>query len=214
VKGAWCDSCQIYLTAVYDQLLRVGKDNETLEPRLATEWAVSDNGLTYTFTLDPEAVFSDGSPVEAKDVAFSLERLKNLEAGASFLAAGIDSIDSSDPGTVVVTLSAPDPEFLGKVSSPYGAIINSDVAAEHGATAGPDASQSDKGEAWLLENSAGSGAYDQGGHEIDKTGGRCNTYQPGHGTGSGPQDRRLAACDPLHHGILPGRTDHSTGNRH
>lgn len=156
---SWCDSCQIYLTAVYDQLLRVGKDNETLEPRLATEWTVSDDGLTYTFTLDPEAVFSDGSPVEAKDVAFSLERLKNLEAGASFLAAGIDSIDSSDPGTVVVTLSAPDPEFLGKVSSPYGAIINSDVAAEHGATAGPDASQSDKGEAWLLENSAGSGAY-------------------------------------------------------
>ena len=156
---SWCDSCQIYLTAVYDQLLRVGADNQTLESRLATEWSVSEDGRTYTFLLDPEAVFSDGSPVEAKDVAFSLMRLKNLKAGASFLADGIESIETPDPQTVVVTLSAPDPEFLGKVSSPYGAIINADVAKENGATDGPDADTTDQGEAWLLENSAGSGAY-------------------------------------------------------
>ncbi|HET7409368.1 MAG TPA: ABC transporter substrate-binding protein, partial [Paracoccaceae bacterium] len=156
---SWCDSCQIYLTAVYDQLVRVGADNKTLEPRLATEWSVSEDGLTYTFQLDPDAVFSDGSPVEAKDIAFSLMRLKNLKAGASFLADGIESVETPDPKTVVVHLTAPDPEFLGKVSSPYGAIINADVAKEHGATAGADAASTDQGEGWLLENSAGSGAY-------------------------------------------------------
>lgn len=156
---SWCDSCQIYLTAVYDQLVRVGADNQTLEPRLATEWSVSDDGRTYTFTLDPDAVFSDGSPVEAQDVAFSLNRLKNLKGGASFLAGGIETVETPDAKTVAVTLSAPDPEFLGKISSPYGAIINAEVAQEHGATADEDAEQTDKGEAWLLENSAGSGAY-------------------------------------------------------
>lgn len=156
---SWCDSCQIYLTAAYDQLVRVGKDNETLEPRLATAWEISEDGRTYTFTLHPDAVFSDGSPVEAGDVAFSLMRLKNLKAGASFLAEGIESIETPEPKTVVVHLAAPDPEFLGKVSAPYGAIINADAAMEHGATAGPDAAETDQGEEWLLENSAGSGAY-------------------------------------------------------
>ncbi|QPC42512.1 ABC transporter substrate-binding protein [Kaustia mangrovi] len=156
---SWCDSCQIYLTAVYDQLVRIGKDNETLEPRLASEWSVSDDGKTYSFTLDPKATFSDGSPVEAGDIAFSLMRLKNLKAGASFLADGIESIDTPDAKTVVVHLAAPDPEFLGKVSSPYGAIVNADLVKEHGGTAGPDADKTDQGEAWLLENSAGSGAY-------------------------------------------------------
>jgi peptide/nickel transport system substrate-binding protein len=156
---SWCDSCQIYLTAVYEQLVRVGEDNETLEPRLATEWEISEDGKTYTFKLDADAVFSDGSPVEAKDVAFSLMRLKNLKAGASFLADGIALIETPDPKTVVIGLGAPDPEFLGKVSAPYGAIINSDLATENGATAGEDAAQTDQGESWLLENSAGSGAY-------------------------------------------------------
>jgi peptide/nickel transport system substrate-binding protein len=156
---SWCDSCQIYLTAAYDQLVRVGKDNRTLEPRLATEWTISEDGRTYTFKLDPAAVFSDGSPVEAQDVAFSLNRLKNLKGGASFLAGGIESIETPDAQTVAINLSAPDPEFLGKVSSPYGAIMNADLVQEHGAAAGADAEQTDRGEEWLLENSAGSGAY-------------------------------------------------------
>ncbi len=156
---SWCDSCQIYLTAVYDQLVRVGQDNQTLEPRLATDWEISDDGLTYTFQLNPDAVFSDGSPVEADDVAFSLNRLKNLKGGASFLAEGIDMIEAPDEKTAVVKLSAPDPEFLGKVSSPYGAIMNADVVQEHGGAAGADAEQADTGEEWLLEKSAGSGAY-------------------------------------------------------
>ncbi len=114
---SWCDTCQIYLTAAYDQLVRVGKDNETIEARIAQSWEISDDGLTYTFHLDPAAIFSDGSPVEASDVKFSLERLRNIKAGASFLAEGIDTIDTPAAKIVVVHLSAPDPEFLGKYDS-------------------------------------------------------------------------------------------------
>ncbi|MDX6748191.1 ABC transporter substrate-binding protein [Geminicoccaceae bacterium 1502E] len=156
---AWCDTCQIYLTAAYDQLVRVGPDNKSLVPRLAASWEVSEDGLSYTFRLDPAATFSDGSPVEAKDVKFSLERLKNLKAGASFMVEGISSIETPDAKTVVVKLSAPDPEFLGKVSSPYGAIMNADVVSEHGGSAAADADSADQAEGWLLENSAGSGAF-------------------------------------------------------
>ena len=156
---SWCDSCQIYLTAAYEQLIRVGKDNETLEPRLATSWEASADGLTYTFMLDPAAKFSDGSAVESKDVKFSLERLKNLKEGASFFAEGIAGIDIPDAATVVITLNDPDPEFLGKVSAPYAAVMNSDVVVANGGDAGADAASKDTAEAWLLANSAGSGAF-------------------------------------------------------
>ncbi len=156
---AWCDSCQIYLTAAYEQLVRVGDDNKTIVPRLAKEWSVSDDGLTYRFVLDERATFSDGTPVEAKDIAFSLMRQKNLKGSPSFFMEGIDSIATPDAGTVDITLSAPDPEFLGKVSAPYAAILNADLLAQHGGVAGEDASTKDTAEAWLQDNSAGSGAY-------------------------------------------------------
>ena len=153
---SWCDSCQIYLTAVYDQLVRVGADNRTIEPRIAESWSVSDDGLAYTFNIHPDATFSDGSAVEASDVAFSLMRLKNLQGGASFLASGIESIEAADAKTAIVRLSDPDPEFLGKVSAPFGAIINADIAMENGAISD---SENDEAEPWFLENSAGGGAY-------------------------------------------------------
>lgn len=156
---SWCDSCQIYLTAAYEQLIRVGKDDQTLEPRLATSWDASADGLTYTFKLDPAAKFSDGSAVEAKDVKFSLERLKNLKEGASFFAEGIKQIDIPDAGTVVITLGDPDPEFLGKVSAPYSAVMNSDLVIANGGNASAEATSKDTAEAWLLANSAGSGAF-------------------------------------------------------
>ena len=156
---SWCDSCQIYLTAAYEPLVRVGADDRTLEPRLAASWSVSGDGETYTFALNPKAVFSDGSPVEAKDVAWSLLRLKNLKEGPSFFADGIEAIATPDAHTAVVTLAAPDPEFLGKMSTPYAAIMNSDLVAEHGGAAGGDASSVDQAESWLLENSAGSGPF-------------------------------------------------------
>src|SRR5690606_4135293 len=47
-----------------------------IEPRLATEWEVSEDGLTYTFTLRDGVTFHDGSDFTAEDVVFSLERAK------------------------------------------------------------------------------------------------------------------------------------------
>ena len=63
-----------YLT--YDSL--VGYDPKTLSPMkgenstgLATDWTVSDDGLTWTFTIRKNAKWSDGVPLTAKDVAFT-----------------------------------------------------------------------------------------------------------------------------------------------
>ena len=78
---AWCDTCQIYLTNIYETLVTLDSDNRTLKPRLATTWEANGDQTKYTFKLDPAAKFSDGSPVEAKDVVPSLRRLPILLAG-------------------------------------------------------------------------------------------------------------------------------------
>ena len=75
---AFCDTCQIYLSSVYDRLVDLSPDNKSIVPLLAKEWSANADATVFTFKLDPNAKFSDGSPVEAKDVKWTLERLKNI----------------------------------------------------------------------------------------------------------------------------------------
>src|SRR4051794_31309160 len=55
-------------------LVRVTNDGTGLEPDLAESWTVSPDAKTYTFKLRDGLKFSDGSPLTAQDVKFSLER--------------------------------------------------------------------------------------------------------------------------------------------
>jgi peptide/nickel transport system substrate-binding protein len=160
ISRSYCDTCQIFNTAVYETLITVDPaDPNTLLPRLATEWEANDDNTQFTFTLDPTATFADGSPVEAADVKWTWERLANLAGPASYLMAGYESIEAPDPGTVVVTFTAPNSAFLPIVAAPYLGIINSEIGESNGAVAGADAATSDTAEEWFLSNSAGSGPY-------------------------------------------------------
>lgn len=164
---AFCDTCQIYLTSVYDTLVTLDKDNQTVKPRLAKSWEVNDNQSVFTFHLDPAAVFADGSPVEAKDVKWTFERLKNIKGSPSFFMDGLKSVEAKDATTVVVTLDAPNGEFLNKLTAGFTGIINSTLATRNGATAGADAATSDKAETWFLNNSAGSGPFKLSAYQPD-----------------------------------------------
>jgi len=156
---AFCDTCQIYLSSVYESLVTLASDNKSLAPNLAESWEISDDLTQFTFHIKPDAVFSDGSPVEAKDVAWSFQRLLNLKGSPSFLMDGMESVEALDAKTVKVTVSKPNSEFINKVSAPYAAIINSDVAIEAGALADASAATADDAEGWFLETSAGSGPF-------------------------------------------------------
>jgi peptide/nickel transport system substrate-binding protein len=156
---AYCDTCQIYLSAVYDTLLTLAPDNHTIIPDLAIKWEVSPDVTTFTFHLNPAAKFSDGTPVTSADVKWSLERLKNIKGGAAYLMDSLKSIDASDPETVVITTKTPNSEFLGILSATYTGIINSKFASAHGANAKADAATSDTADTWFLSHSAGSGAF-------------------------------------------------------
>lgn len=153
---AYCDTCQIYMTAVYETLIGLDDDNTTLVPRLATAWESNAEQTEFTFTLDPTAKFADGSAVTSADVKYSWERLAGLQGSASYLVGSIEAIDTPDDGTVKVTLSASNSAFLAQVSAGYLGIMNKKVAEANGATTDPT---TDKAEEWFLANSAGSGPY-------------------------------------------------------
>jgi oligopeptide transport system substrate-binding protein len=54
-------------------------------PGVATDWTVSDDGLTYTFNLRPEAKWSDGTPVTAEDFVYSWRRAADPATGLALL---------------------------------------------------------------------------------------------------------------------------------
>lgn len=144
----------------YDTLVTFpdGDASEIL-PKLATSWTVSEDGLTYTFTLNGDALFADASPVEADDVVFSFNRLKNVKAQPSFLTDPIASVTAVDAQTVAITLTAPRPSFLSELANTAFAVTNAEIVKENGGTDAADAAGSDTALEYLNQISAGSGPY-------------------------------------------------------
>ena len=60
---------------MYDSLVTLD-ENVTMQPMLATEWSVSEDGKVWTFKLRNDAKFWDGTPLTAKDVKYTFERMQ------------------------------------------------------------------------------------------------------------------------------------------
>jgi len=80
-------------------------------PGLAKSWVISADGLSVTYQLFPNAVFSDGRPVTADDVAFTWRTVMNPALGAAHLRSEVEPIverfEKLDPHTVRFTLRQP-----------------------------------------------------------------------------------------------------------
>ncbi len=149
----------IVARALYDTLVSFkGADLKTPVPSVATAWEQSADGLGWTFTLDKNAKFSDGSDITADDVVFSLTRVENVKGNPSFLADGL-TVTAKDPDTVEVRTATYDPALLGKLASPSLGIVNSKVAKAAGASDGADAATADTSESAFAKASMGSGPY-------------------------------------------------------
>lgn len=85
------------------------------ENDLATDYTLSEDGLTWTFTIRDDAFFTDGEKVTASDVAFTLETAK--AAQGSFDLTYMERAVAKDDTTVVITLSKPTSIFLNTLAS-------------------------------------------------------------------------------------------------
>ena len=102
---------------IQEGLVRMSSDGMTVEPLLATDWTISDDGLTYTFNLVPGVVFSDGTPVKGEDWVWSLYRARDTETSEyRFIAQPIDTVEATD-SQVVITLTEPNGAFLAELAS-------------------------------------------------------------------------------------------------
>lgn len=117
------------LNAVYDYLVDIGADN-AIEPRLATDWTVSEDGLTYTFTLAEGVAFHDGSPLTAEDVVWTFNRLRDpeLELPTADLYANISAVEATAERKVTFSLEERNPFFLYDLSDNHAVILKADTA--------------------------------------------------------------------------------------
>ncbi|MFL0583029.1 ABC transporter substrate-binding protein [Solibacillus silvestris] len=123
---------------VFETLLNFGEQDTTINPGLAKEWEVSEDGLTYTFQLQEGVKFHDGTDFNADAVIKNINRWKGGKEedfyyfNSMFKAEGEDIIkDVTAEGehTVVFTLSRPQAPFLKNLAmSPFG--IGSPTAFE------------------------------------------------------------------------------------
>jgi peptide/nickel transport system substrate-binding protein len=90
---------------LYSRLLQPNSTGTGLLPDLASSWNISSNALTYTFHLRTDAKFSNGQPVTASDVVFSIDRSRAFAGGWGFLLTAVKSVSAPDAHTVVIQLS-------------------------------------------------------------------------------------------------------------
>lgn len=104
---------QMVAGQIYESLLRYDTDLNPM-PSLAKEWTVSEDGLTYTFTLQDDVVWHDGEPFTSADVVFSVDEfLRETHARLRASLVHVESIEAPDDKTVVFTLKQPFGPFLG-----------------------------------------------------------------------------------------------------
>ena len=133
--------------ALFNRLTQFKKGGTDVEPSLAESWAISADGLTYTFKLRKGVkfhttdYFKPGRDLTADDVIFTIELMVNKEHAfnkaypAQFpyasdvgLESNTESVTKTDPLTVVVKLKKPDPDLLVKLAMPFASVLSKEYA--------------------------------------------------------------------------------------
>ncbi|MGV3649971.1 MAG: ABC transporter substrate-binding protein [Devosia sp.] len=120
---------------IFEGLTRISETG-AVEPALASAWTVSEDGLTYTFTLAEDVIFHDGTSFDAEDVVFTFERIRAPESinAQKALYAGIESVTAIDPVTVEIRLQAPSGQFLFDIGRGDAVIVAPESAENNGTT--------------------------------------------------------------------------------
>lgn len=109
---------------VFESLTTVDESG-AVQPQLAESWTISDDGLTYTFSLAQDVTFHDGTTFDAEDVVFSFDRARAEESvnPSAGIWKPIASVAAIDAATVEVVLSEPDAFFLFNLAQGDASIV-------------------------------------------------------------------------------------------
>jgi oligopeptide transport system substrate-binding protein len=158
VEGGDFDSLDPALTSgglgdpyniIFNGLVTI-RDDGSISDQLAASHTVSSDGLTYTFTLRPNLKFSDGTPLTASDVAYSINRtllpatqsdvrvylslvkdFDKITSGKIPTLIG-DSLIVKDDQTISIVLSKPAAYFLGALSYSTSFVVEKKLIEKYG----------------------------------------------------------------------------------
>lgn len=102
-----------------------------LQPAVAEDYQVSEDGKTYTFSLREGVLFHTGKPVTVEDIKYSIERCADTSNGGPLVSAfsNIERIEITSPKEVQIFLKEVDSEFLSYMTT---AIIPAEIGEEIG----------------------------------------------------------------------------------
>ena len=163
---------ELYVTLAFlEGLATFDSETMAIKPGVAESWAMSKDGLTYTFHFDPEARWSNGDPVTAQDFLFSFERIlspalgapyaymlydmKNAEAFHKGELSDFSQVGASAPdaATLVIELEQPTPYFLSLLTHYTWWPVHPPTILKHG-------SMTDRISEWTKpENFVGNGPF-------------------------------------------------------
>ncbi len=116
---------------VYDTLFALDEHFKP-QPQMVDTWTVSDDKLTYTFTLRDKLKFHDGTPVRSADCIASLARWMKRDGLGQVMAQSVGEMKAKDDRTFSIILKQPFPlllEAIGKLSSNVPFIMPERVAS-------------------------------------------------------------------------------------
>ncbi len=124
-------------TTIYETLAWTSPSGDVL-PRLATDWTISEDKMTYTFNLREGVKFHNGADFTAHDVVYSVNRA--VSQGIPMVqqrAQNLESVTAVDDYTVVYQLKQPSTAFLLNIADTTGlgfSSILTSTAPAHGTT--------------------------------------------------------------------------------
>jgi peptide/nickel transport system substrate-binding protein len=110
---------------LFSRLVKLNSSGEAL-PDLAESWDISEDGLTVTFHLHEDAVWSDGEPVTSADVKWTFDKIIEEQAYLVSYLGSVESIEAVDDATVVFHMITPDAALLSNIS-----FLGSFILPEH-----------------------------------------------------------------------------------
>ncbi len=127
---------------IVETLVTFPDESTQIVPGLADSWAISRDGLTYTFKLRKGIKFHDGTPLNAEAVKFSIERQINPEHPfnklgkypfANYFFGNVKAVEALDEGTVQFILKEPRASFLAILTAGAASIVSPTAVRKWGA---------------------------------------------------------------------------------